>query len=367
MGKIAASDVVLKGLGLLLVVAAVLKGHELLTVPVANQDIWSSRAFLIFQVEFELALGIWLLSGVFKPLAWLAGVACFTLFCGVALYKALTGAASCGCFGTVHVNPWITLFAIDLPAAILLLVLRPKSVFGSLGRSWSLTLRLLHLFRRAGHRATRRSHSHAGAIVGRVVARTASIRSVVTMAAIAVVLGATTPILALNAPAKATAKYEVLEPETWVGKELPILEHIDIADQLRTGNWLVVLVHHDCPHCRREVPMIERMIRKQGGSDGFPTLALIELAPYSARSPWYGTSSANGRLANCKVWLVETPVAVLLEATKVKAEWAAIGSEITEDAIISALTRARTSSASKSHPRKGRAQETTTDFGKRSR
>lgn len=67
--KLSANDIVLKVLGLLLLVAAVMKGCELLTVPVANADIWSNRYFLIFTVEFELALGIWLLSGLFKRAA----------------------------------------------------------------------------------------------------------------------------------------------------------------------------------------------------------------------------------------------------------------------------------------------------------
>jgi hypothetical protein len=117
---------VLRVLGLLLLTAAVMKGHELLTTPMANTDIWSNRYFLIFQVEFELALGIWLLSGLFRRAAWLVVLGCFTLFCCVTLYKGLTGAASCGCFGRIHVNPWITLFAIDLPAVLALLLFRPK-------------------------------------------------------------------------------------------------------------------------------------------------------------------------------------------------------------------------------------------------
>jgi hypothetical protein len=37
---------VLKVLGLLLVVAAVLKGHQLLTEPVANSSIWTYRPVL---------------------------------------------------------------------------------------------------------------------------------------------------------------------------------------------------------------------------------------------------------------------------------------------------------------------------------
>ena len=120
--KLSANNIVLKILGLLLLAAAVMKGHELLTTPMANADIWTNRNFMIFQVEFELTLGIWLLSGLFKRVAWLVALGCFTLFCGVTLYKGMTGAASCGCFGNVHIYPWITLFAIDLPAVVLLAI-----------------------------------------------------------------------------------------------------------------------------------------------------------------------------------------------------------------------------------------------------
>ena len=96
---------VLKALGTLLIVAAALKGHQLLTEPLANQDVWSYRPVLILLVECELALGLWLVSGLLPRLAWLTALACFSFFCVVTLYKALTGAASCGCFGAVRVPP----------------------------------------------------------------------------------------------------------------------------------------------------------------------------------------------------------------------------------------------------------------------
>jgi hypothetical protein len=38
----------------------------------------------------------------------------FPLFSTTTLHKAITGAESRGRFGSVHVNPWITLVAIDL-------------------------------------------------------------------------------------------------------------------------------------------------------------------------------------------------------------------------------------------------------------
>ena len=65
----AENTIIVKLLGILLIIAAVLKGCQLLTVPMANNDIWSYRPFLILTVEFELALAIWLLSGLFKKAA----------------------------------------------------------------------------------------------------------------------------------------------------------------------------------------------------------------------------------------------------------------------------------------------------------
>jgi Methylamine utilisation protein MauE len=126
--RVPVSDIVLKALGLLLLTAAALKGHQLLTVPVVRSNLWSWRPFLIFQAEFELALGMWLLSGVLKRLAWIVATACFGLFCCVTFFKGITGAESCGCFGNVHVDPWITLLAIDLPATMALTIFRPKRI-----------------------------------------------------------------------------------------------------------------------------------------------------------------------------------------------------------------------------------------------
>jgi hypothetical protein len=87
MKRLAADDIVLKVLGLLLLTAAALNGHGLLIVPVANDDLGSWRSLLIFQMESELALRIWLLSDVFKPSAWLAALLCSALFCCIALIK----------------------------------------------------------------------------------------------------------------------------------------------------------------------------------------------------------------------------------------------------------------------------------------
>jgi len=226
--KLSANNIVLKILGLLLLTGAALKGHELLTTPMANADIWTNRYFMIFVVEFELALGIWLLSGLFKRAAWLVTLGCFALFCGVTLYKGLSGAASCGCFGNVHVNPWITLFAIDLPAVMLLAVFRPKLE----------NRRILHI----PHWLEPLPRLSVFAFV-----------FCFGLSAIAV----SSPVLILNEPAAVTSTYEVFDPEPWLGSRLPILEYIDVNSPIGKGRWLLLLYNPECYDCQEAIRKFE--------------------------------------------------------------------------------------------------------------
>jgi hypothetical protein len=98
-------DVVRIALGILLLTAAALKGHQLATEPVAETSLLTSRWFLITVVEFELFFGLWLLANLASRWTHRGALACFAVFTAVSLYKALSGDASCGCFGRVEVNP----------------------------------------------------------------------------------------------------------------------------------------------------------------------------------------------------------------------------------------------------------------------
>ena len=79
----AAANIVLKLLGTVLMVAAALKAWQLLTQPMPENGLWTSRPVLIAQVELELLLGIWLISGLFKKAAWTIVLACFALFSAI--------------------------------------------------------------------------------------------------------------------------------------------------------------------------------------------------------------------------------------------------------------------------------------------
>lgn len=280
-------DWVLRVLGGLLVTAALLKGHELFTLPVANKDIWSYRPFLIFQVECELALGLWLLSGLWKRAAWWISLLCFALFCGVTLYKALTGAASCGCFGRIPLNTWITLLAIDVPAVCLLLLFRTEKPSGP---------------------ATPRPLAQ-------------KIYTAVCLVLLVTGIGVTTTVLVMHVPQRVTAEFEVLEPPTWVGEMLPIMTHIDRAAPLQQGNWLIMLFHHDCPDCAQAMPAFEEIAENFVGNEDTLQLALIEIPPYGHDAEARESVCHLVRMDDSKKWMVVTPAVLLMADGVVRHAW----------------------------------------------
>lgn len=118
-----------------------------------------------------------------------------------------------------------------------------------------------------------------------------------------------------------TAKYEVIEPETWVGKELPILEHIDIAETLKKGTWLVLLSHYDCPDCGRVIPQYEQMARDLAGNEDFLRIAMIAVPPYGRAPISPNTPCTLGKLAETKEWFVTTPAVALLKDGLATSAW----------------------------------------------
>ena len=124
--RVAGYDVLRIVLGSILIVAAGLKCYQLGSGPVAESGLLTSRWFLILVVEFEFLFALCLLVGVCRHLVWMGAVACFAVFACVSCYKAVSGDASCGCFGAVRVSAWWT-FCSDAVALLALLRLRPEN------------------------------------------------------------------------------------------------------------------------------------------------------------------------------------------------------------------------------------------------
>jgi len=275
--------------GIVLLVASVLKIHQLVTEPIISKSFWESWEFFLIQIPLELGLGIWLISGLFKKTGRLLGLIAFGGFIVVTLHKGLIGAESCGCFGRVHVNPWITLSAIDIPIFICLAIFRPKGE-KLLPPPWP-----------------KPAHFFAIAIPTFIL------------------LPMIEYILITNKPPLRTDKYEVVDINQWANEAIwPMLKDIDIKQQLQTGLWAALLYHYDCPDCTQAIPKYEEMYKSLKGNENAINFAFIEIPPYGNEkqqliSP--DSKVARGRLSDAKKWFLQTPVVVVLHNGEALKAW----------------------------------------------
>ena len=113
--------------GLVLLAAAGLKLSGLEVSPYAQFGWLSTSWVQLAAIEWELVLGIWLISGLYARVGTYAGVFTFLTFGIVSCYLGIVGQASCGCFGTVEISPWIA-FAVDVLAIGVLLIGYPRVI-----------------------------------------------------------------------------------------------------------------------------------------------------------------------------------------------------------------------------------------------
>jgi hypothetical protein len=113
-------------LGVLLIAAAGLKLFDRSPDPIERMGLLASPHWHMTAIEAEALLDLWLLTGAFPRLLWLAALLCFSLLGGMSLYLGIEGQASCGCFGAkLAVSPWYAL-GLDLAAVASLVWWRPR-------------------------------------------------------------------------------------------------------------------------------------------------------------------------------------------------------------------------------------------------
>lgn len=266
--------------GLLLIIASILKAHQILTVPILVKGFWESWEFFLIQIPLEFGLGIWLVSGLFRKAAWLVGTLAYLGFIFVTLQKVWIGAETCGCFGQVQVDPRVTLFAIDIPFFLLLLIFRPKGE-KLLGSPWPSKHHFL---------------------------------SVAAVTLLIIAIGE--PILFFNKPPDKTEKYVVVKPESWqLGQNWNMLDAIDIAGEFSEGISVVFLYHFDCPECREAIPYYKQMCEQLTGNEDSMRIAFVEAPPYGGKDDDIigDTLCMRGRLDGGKIWYFATPLVVVIE------------------------------------------------------
>jgi Protein of unknown function (DUF1573) len=129
-------------LGLLLLCAAGLKAYALWTGTGEPDPFFFSPRTEMAVIQTEAVLGLWLVSGIYPRISRQVAIVFFGLLASASLYLAIAGQASCGCFGQVPINPWIT-FALDVGAVALLCLLPTPDSFSNDSSAWSAWLQFL--------------------------------------------------------------------------------------------------------------------------------------------------------------------------------------------------------------------------------
>jgi len=273
-----------------------LKGYQLATEPTLDKTLFTSRWFLIAQVEFELFLGVFLLSGLYKRPVWLVTLVCFIGFSCVTLYKGLSGQASCGCFGKVPISPWYTLI-FDLIASGTLVLFRPmhQAPFDSLyQRTVRVNLRRLSL-----------------PIMMAFFVCLASVYAVMTFQS---------ATLSDDGTIAGGGNLVVLEPEKWIGKPFPLLLYIDKGNMLSKGKWLVLLYRNGCLHCRHIQPEYLQLAKQLYGNEDQLKVASVNLQPDGQLAPG-DIFLTPAMVSDSRKWLVDTPAVMLICNGTVVRSW----------------------------------------------
>lgn len=270
-------------LGLLLLTAGALKGYQVATEPTANADLFTNKTFLMLLIEGELLYGLWLIFGLAPHTTRVVSIGLFSVFAIISFGRAISGEASCGCFGSVTVSPWITT-TLDLTAVVALLRWRPQSkpsqqlsYLPMVLTSWLLLGTPLGL---AMHNFEPNSIDAAGGFT-------------------------------------ASGDLILLEPEQWLGGAFPLSKHIETETDLTQGDWIVVLYHHDCPKCQEALPKYRALAQSLENTGAERRVALIEVPPF-APGGQENAPAIYGKLPESKDWFVQAPVEILVSNSKVK-------------------------------------------------
>jgi len=268
-----------------LLLAAGLKAYQLATAPLPPVvqgsvftpllELLNDRYFLMATVVGEILFALVLIAGIWLQWTWLLSLLGFAAFTLVSLMKGLSGETSCGCFGTVSVNPWITA-TFDAAIVGLLVLFRERIdwTFPALDKKKVLAVLVAWL-----------------ALAGLALSAMLSLKEQPH---------ATLGTEFVGADGRITI---MLESNMWVGKEFPLWDRVDNKSRqmLEKGEWNIVISRKQCEECKQ---LIERL------GTAVP-LALLELDDGSmsitASSDFLSMVSVTGILKIDPNWVLLTP------------------------------------------------------------
>jgi len=270
------------GIAILLVATALLKTFILVDPSIVQSAHELPTWVTLASVQLELSEAFLLLSGWKSHLSWLAALVLFAGFASFALYRALRGYESCGCFGPLEVSPWWTA-ALDSGVVSLLVI---------------------------GRRAFRSERfCGIGVVYG------AASYALVGGLSLLIMIGSL-PI-PLPREVGGDERFVILRPADWLGKQFPLSDHVSPRIDVARGDSIVLLYHHDCPKCQNALPQYERFASKLSEEGNSTRVVLVEIPPYGEQRASDGVA-LHTRLSADRQWFVQAPVEIQIRDGKVK-------------------------------------------------
>lgn len=232
---------------------------------------------IAFVVQLELLVAALLLSGWRPQLVVRMAAVLFALFAAFSFSIALAGNDTCGCFGSLPVNPWFT-FTLDVVVVGVLLWMP----MGRAGLPF-VSRRVLLTF--------------AGYLLVAVWSLVFMLTHRPTLASTHATIDTSTGLV-------------ILEPKEWVGEVFPLTSFIVPEVDFSAEETWVLVYHHDCPACQRKLD--EYASRSDGAR-----VVLVEVPPYGpARHD--GGAAISARLAGDVEWFIQTPTEIRLQGGVVR-------------------------------------------------
>lgn len=286
----------------ILLVAALFKAHQLATAPSLGVGLLHARWFNILVVEFELFFSLWLLFGLLPRVTRLAAIGCFTVFATVSLFKALSGSESCDCFGALELNPWVTVI-LDLCILAALFRFPPQP----------------HGTEQVRPLKFQFNPQWINMIFSWLV---------IALPVSWAILTFKPAVLSTDGQILGSSDAVILEPRDWINKPFPLLEHIHLDQDLRTGSWIVVFYGVNCSQCRKHFETWQRSGLPLASTDH--SIAVLEITgkPQNELRAQFGPGSWFwGSLHQTHTWYLETPQIVELDNGVVRQVWTQISND----------------------------------------
>lgn len=271
-----------------LLLAAGLKAYQLATAPLPPVmqgsvftpllEMFNDRYFLMAVVVGEIFFALVLIAGIWQHWTWLLSLLCFLVFALVSMMKGLSGEVSCGCFGTITINPWITM-SFDLVIVGCLLIFRGRFGWKSppLERKKVLAVLVAWLV-----------------LAGLALFAMLSLKS------------RTHETLGTEHERFDSRRMIHLAPEKWIGREFPLFSRFantGNSEVLQHGTWNILLVQSDCSDCAK---MLAELEEKK------PDNVVVVIIPSPRGNKLPQTSSPTFMLDDQVDWYAVTPRVIKL-------------------------------------------------------